>query len=63
MLIAPRTEFFVLDAAGLFLFVFGRRIIPALAIAAFQCDNVTHNSQLLTMMLSLLPSLRSGLNR
>ena len=42
MLAAPAAVFLILDATGLLLFVLGGRIVPALAIGAFQGDDVSH---------------------
>ncbi len=46
-LVAPRTEFFIFDAAGLLLLVLRGRVIAALARRTFQSDNISHCSSFL----------------
>jgi hypothetical protein len=43
VLIAPLAELLVFDATGLLFLVLRRRVIPALAIGAFEGNDVSHN--------------------
>ena len=65
VLTAVPAEFLVLDPPGLFLFVLGGRIVPSLAVGAFQRDNVSHGValQFCDVCFASLLSLRPGLNR
>jgi hypothetical protein len=42
-LVVPLAELLVLDSTALLLLVLGRRIITALALGAFQCNDVAHD--------------------
>jgi len=43
MLATEAAKFLILHATRLFLFVLGGRIISALALCAFQRNNISHN--------------------
>ena len=43
MLAAEPAELLILDPPRLFLLVLRRRVVPSLAVSAFQCDDVTHD--------------------
>ena len=65
VLAAVPAEFFVLDPPGLFLFVLRGRVVPSLAVGAFQRDDVSHGValQFCDVCVASLLSLRPGLNR
>ena len=44
MLTAPRAILFVLHPPRLLLLVLGGGVVPAFALRAFECDNVSHTS-------------------
>jgi hypothetical protein len=44
VLAAEPAVFFLFNSAGMFLLVFGGRVIPLLAIRAFKCNIVSHGN-------------------
>jgi hypothetical protein len=41
-LVVPLAELLVFYATALLLLVLGRRVVPTLALGAFQCNDITH---------------------